>query len=131
MTTKSIWANLGVSDLERTSKFYSELGFKPNSTHNSKELTSFFFGMDNFTIHFFIADKFNADNNGKMPDLNQGSEVVFSLSAENKDEVDTWVKKVKEVGGKIFQEPTAFEIGYFFGFTDPDGHKFNVLHWPI
>lgn len=29
MKTKKIWANLGVEDLDRTTKFYTELGFKP------------------------------------------------------------------------------------------------------
>lgn len=30
MKPKMIWANLAVSDLERTTKFYTELGFKSN-----------------------------------------------------------------------------------------------------
>ena len=54
MKTKKIWANLGVENLERTTKFYSELGFKPNGA--SKELTSFFVGEDDFVIHFFLKD---------------------------------------------------------------------------
>jgi len=34
-----IWSNLAVSDLKRTTKFYTELGFKPNGTP-TKEITS-------------------------------------------------------------------------------------------
>ncbi len=52
MKTKKIWSNLAVEDLERTTKFYTELGFKPNGV--SKELTSFFVGEDDFVIHFFF-----------------------------------------------------------------------------
>ena len=51
MNPKKIWANLAVSDLDRTTKFYFELGFKSNGS--SKELTSFFVGDDDFVIHFF------------------------------------------------------------------------------
>ncbi len=42
MKPKKIWSNLGVSDLDRTTKFYNALGFKPNGKHSvTKELTSF------------------------------------------------------------------------------------------
>lgn len=51
MKPKKIWSNLAVSDLERTTKFYTELGFKPNG--DSQELTSFFVGEDDFVMHFF------------------------------------------------------------------------------
>ena len=42
MNPKMIWSNLAVSDLERTTRFYTDLGFKSNGS--SKELTSFFVG---------------------------------------------------------------------------------------
>jgi predicted lactoylglutathione lyase len=130
MKAKKIWVNLGVSDLERTSRFYTELGFKPNSSHNSKELTSFLFGEDDLVIHFFIKDRFEGDVNGKAADLRNGNEVVFSLSAESREEVDEWIEQVKKTGGTIFSGPEEFEKGYVFGFSDPDGHKLNVLYWP-
>lgn len=65
-----------------------------------------------------------------MSDLNLGNEIIFSLSAESIDEVHQWLLAVKNADGKIFAEPQSFEKGYFFGFSDPDGHKFNVLYWP-
>ncbi len=51
MNPKMIWSNLAVSDLERTTKFYTELGFKPNGAN--KELTSFIVGENDFVMHFF------------------------------------------------------------------------------
>jgi predicted lactoylglutathione lyase len=128
MKTKKIWANFGVENLARTTKFYSELGFKPNGTNEA--LTSFTFGNDDFIIHFFIKEQFKWAVNGEMADLNIGNEIIFSLSAESVDEVHQWLLAVKNAGGKIFAEPQSFEKGYFFGFSDPDGHKFNVLYWP-
>lgn len=128
MKTKKIWANLGVEDLARTTKFYSELGFKPNGTN--EELTSFTFGEDDFIIHFFIKEKFKWAIKNEVTDLKQGNEIIFSLSAESVDEVLQWHLAVKNAGGKIFDEPQDFQKGYFFAFSDPDGHKFNVLYWP-
>ena len=54
MHPKKIWANLAVSDLDRTTRFYTSLGFKHNGM--AKELTSFLFGNNDFVIHFFIKD---------------------------------------------------------------------------
>lgn len=127
METKQIWANLAVKDLERTTKFYTELGFKPNG--NSKELTSFIFGDNNFIIHFFIKEQLEKFV-PKIADLSNGNEIIFSLSAKNKEDVDKWAEEVIKAGGKIFLEPTNYEQGYTFGFSDPDGHKFNLLYWP-
>jgi predicted lactoylglutathione lyase len=130
MKTKKIWANLGVENLERTTKFYSELGFKPNGHNTSSELTSFIFGEENFIIHFFIKDRFKWAVNDEMADLKLGNEIIFSLSAESKEEVNEWLTIVEKAGGRIFAELQDYGKGYFFGFSDPDGHKFNVLYWP-
>ena len=126
MKPKMIWSNLAVSDLERTTKFYTALGFKSNG--RSKELTSFFFGEDNFTVHFFLKDIIETNVKTKFITGENGNEVIFTLSAENKDQVNNWVKEVASAGGKIVSGPEEFGEGYYgFVFADPDGHKFNVF----
>jgi predicted lactoylglutathione lyase len=66
---------------------------------------------------------------GELANLEQANEVIFTLWAENKKEVDTWAEEVRNAGGKIFSEPEEFGEGYYgFGFSDPDGHKWNVFH---
>lgn len=127
MKTKQIWANMAVSDLERTTKFYTGIGFKPNGTSN--ELTSFTVGKDDFVIHFFIKDKLKTALKGELADLQHGNEVIFTLAAHSKEEVDDWEKEVKMAGGKIISIPEEFGEGYYgFIFADPDGHKFNVFY---
>ena len=127
MKTKKIWANLGVENLERTTKFYTELGFKSNGA--SKELTSFFVGEDDFVIHFFLKDILKSNVKGELADLKNGNEVIFTLSAETKEEVDNWEQGVKKAGGKIISNAEEFGKGYYgFVFLDPDGHKFNVFY---
>ena len=129
MKTKQIWSNLAVSDLERTTKFYTELGFKPNNSHKSKELTSFLVGDDNFIMHFFIKNKLKTELKGELADLKHGNEVLFTLAAASKDEVNQWEKNVKKAGGNIISKPEEFGEGYYgFVFSDPDGHKFNVFY---
>ena len=67
--------------------------------------------------------------NGEMADPDLGSEIIFTLSAESKDEVNAWAEEVRKAGGIIFSEPVEFGEGYYgFTFSDPDGHKWNVFH---
>ena len=127
MKTKKIWANLGVEDLERTTKFYTELGFRSNGA--SKELTSFFVGEDDFVIHFFLKDILRSNVKVELANLKNGNEVIFTLSAESKEEVDNWEKEVKKAGGRIVSNAEEFGKGYYgFVFSDPDGHTFNVFY---
>src|SRR5436853_7063733 len=106
MNPKMMWSNLAVSDLERTTKFYTELGFRSNGS--SKELTSFFFGEDDFVMHFFLKDILKTSIKGEITDSQSSNEVVFTLSAESKDQVDNWAKEVERSGGKIISMPEEF-----------------------
>lgn len=127
MNPKKIWANLGVSDLDRTSKFYSELGFKSNGENN--ELTSFFVGEDDFVMHFFLKDILETNVKVKIGDAQTANEVVFTLSAESKEQVNNWAKEVEKAGGTLISKPEEFGEGYYgFVFADPDGHKFNAFY---
>jgi predicted lactoylglutathione lyase len=129
MEPKMIWANLASSDLDRTTQFYIDLGFQTNG-NRTEELSSFLFGKDNFVIHFFAKERFESSAKSAAANLEKQNEIIFSLSATSREEVDQWYIKVKEAGGKIYSEPENFEKGYTFGFSDPDGHKFNFLYWP-
>ena len=127
MNPKKIWSNLTVSDLERTTKFYTALGFRSNG--RSEDLTSFFFGDNNFVMHFFLTEKLQANIEIEISDAHVASEVVFTLSAESQEEVDSWESAVPQAGGTIISKAKAFGEGYYgLVFADPDGHKFNVFY---
>ncbi|SHH42878.1 VOC family protein [Flavobacterium johnsoniae] len=129
MKTRMIWANLATNDIQKTIQFYTALGFKQNGKETN-ELVSFAFADSNFIINFFTAKRFEWALKGKPVNTETENEIIFSLSADSREEIDLWLEKVKKAGGVIFSEPEDFEVGYTFGFTDPDGHKFNFLYWP-
>ena len=129
MQPKQIWANLAVSDLDRTRDFYSALGFTSNDPRHAKDLTSFYFGDDKFVINFFLRDVLRKSMQGNLAGPESGNEIMFTLSADTREEVDQWAKEVEPAGGKVVSPPAAFGEGWYgFAFTDPDGHKFNVFY---
>ena len=127
MKPKKIWANLGVDDVERTTRFYTTLGFTPNG--GSKKLVSFRFGNDEFVINFFLKETLLSNVKGKLADPKDGNEVIFTLSADSRKEVDDCAREVEHAGGKIVSGPEDLgETYYSVVFTDPDDHKFNVFY---
>lgn len=130
MKPTMIWSNLAVANLERTHKFYTDLGFKPNGPHTSDQLVSFFFGNNDFVIHFFLKNILESNLKPlEFCDTQKVHEIVFTLSAESKDQADDWAKEVEKAGGTIVSAPQSFVDHYYgFVFSDPDGHTFNVFH---
>lgn len=130
MKTKKVWANLSVEDVEKTHEFYKALGFRPNGEFPNKyELASFLVGEDDFVVHFFSKESFKPSLGGEIADLEQGNEVMFTLSADSREEVDEWAKAVKKAGGTLFSKPQKIQENWYgCGFADPDGHKWNVFY---
>lgn len=126
MKARKIWANVSVKNVRLTSEFYTQLGFKANKQHSDPKFASFFFGDNEFVIHFF-------EQNSQIDeyltyDSKNGNEIIFTLSAETEEEVKEWEDKVQKAGGRIVHELGRDKTGYYgFAFADPDGHKFNVL----
>lgn len=127
MKPKMIWSNLGVSNLDRTTEFYNKLGFQYNGRSN--ELVSFKIGDCQFVINFFIKEVLEANIQSDILEIQNGNEVIFTLSASTKEEVNNWFEEVQQAGGIINTKPEKFGQDYYgFVFSDPDGHKFNIFH---
>jgi predicted lactoylglutathione lyase len=127
MKPNKIWANLAVENLDRTTKFYTQLGFKLNGS--SDDLCSFSFAENNFVINFFIKDVLKKNIKNEIANLKDGNEIIFTLGAESREEVDTWQKEVISAGGIILIPAEEFGKGYYgFNFADPDCHIFNVFY---
>ena len=134
MKPKRIWANLGVENIERTQDFYLGLGFKLNGIP-ARDIVSFLFGENDFVINFFENEKLKSNLEGELSDLRQGNEVIFTLSAESKEEFDQWISEIKLAEGTIFFNSNKDDKEFYREneyhvcvFADPDGHKFNLFY---
>lgn len=64
-----------------------------------------------------------------ISDTAKGAEVLFSVGADNRVQVDDIANRAKTAGGIVFGEPRESNgFMYGCGFCDPDGHRWNVLY---
>ena len=76
----------------------------------------------------FVADAFAKFTGHAVAATTQASEVLFSLGADSRDQVDDMAALAWSAGGTVFAEPLESNgFMYGCGFCDPDGHRWNVL----
>ena len=128
--SRELWLNLPVRELERAKAFYTQIGFRLNEQYVSQDGSfSLIVGDNQVVLMLFPESSFSGFAGVAVANSRQGTEVLFSLGANSKDEVDEIVLKVEGAGGTVFSKPS--EHGgwmYGCGFADPDGHRWNVLY---
>ncbi|KAF2341658.1 VOC family protein [Flavobacterium tistrianum] len=126
--TKQIWLNLPVKDVAKAKDFFWKIGFSFNEQHDTPSSTCMVVGEGHFVIMLFEEMLFSSFSKNSITDTNLSSEVLISIDAESREEVDELAEKVKEAGGNVFAPPAESQ-GWMYGcgFTDLDGHRWNVL----
>jgi predicted lactoylglutathione lyase len=126
---QDIWINLPVKDLARSITFFNKIGFTPNpGPGNTKQSASFTIGEKRVVLMLFDQDLFSGFTNKAVSDTGKGSEVLFSLGADSREQVNDIASRARSAGGTVFGEPgESHEFMYGCGFADPDGHRWNML----
>jgi predicted lactoylglutathione lyase len=127
---KTVWLNLPVKDLNKSKEFFRKLGFSFDTEHgNSEHSACFVVGEDKFNVLLFPEKTFKGFTQNEIADTGKGTEVLISIGAEAREEVDELARKAFEAGGRIFGEPGEKQ-GWMYGcgFADLDGHRWNVLY---
>lgn len=126
---KQFWINLPVKDISKSKVFFTQLGFRFNSTHgNTPTSACMLLGDKDVVVMLFDEPTFKGYiSNGAL--AANSTEVLLSIDAESKEEVDELVAKAIAAGGASNHKPSPM-TGWMYGsvFTDPDGHRWNILH---
>jgi len=128
--TKELWINLPVKDVDKSREFFVKLGFSLNTHYgNSETSASLFVGAKQIVLMLFTESAFSGFTKHAVADARQASEVLFSIDAESRQEVDEIARKAAAAGGTVFSEPAEHQgWRYGCGFADLDGHRWNVLY---
>ena len=126
-TSKNIFINLSVKDVQKSTNFFKELGFEFNPQF-SDETTSCLIIGDNIFAMIMNEERFNGFSKKEIVDTTSSSEVILTFSAKSRDQVDEMVNKALSSGGKTFSEPIDHGFMYIWGFQDLDGHLWEVTY---
>ena len=126
---QDIWLNLPVKDLARSVRFFTEIGFAHNpGPGNSEQSASFTIGEKRVVLMLFAQDVFSGFTRNALSNTTDGTEVLFSLGADSREQVVDIANRARSAGGTVFGEPQESNgFMYGCGFCDPDGHRWNVL----
>ncbi len=127
---QDVWINLPVKDLAKSVSFYTEIGFAPKPGRgNSANSASFTIGEKKVVLMLFTESVFSGFTNNPLSDATKGTEVLFSIGADSRTQVDDLALRARAAGGKVFSEPRESNgFMYGCGLVDPDGHRWNALY---
>lgn len=126
--TKQFWLNLPVKDIQKSKAFFSALGFPFNEQQTNEESACMVLGEKSIIVMLFTEKVFQHFCRNNVTDANSSTEVLLSIDAESKEEVDELLAKAVEAGGSVYGEPHDQGWMYGAGFCDLDGHRWNVLY---
>lgn len=128
--TKQFWINLPVKDIKKSKEFFTELDFTFNTQHGDTENSAcLLLGEKSVVVMLFSEPSFKGFVNNEITDTSKGAEVLLSIDAQSKEEVDEIARKAVAAGGKTNHQPTGMQGGmYGCVFSDIDGHRWNVLY---
>jgi predicted lactoylglutathione lyase len=117
---------LGISDLERSRRFYEALGW---STGAEEADDVVFFQAGGMVVALWDRAKLAEDS--AVTDSPGWGGVTFAYCTRSKEEVETVIEEARKAGATIGREPAdTFWGGYSGIFIDPDGHPWEVAHNP-
>jgi predicted lactoylglutathione lyase len=119
---KKAWINLPVKDPQKSIEFFNQLGFSEDPRYGDC------LAIGDIIVMLFPEPTFKNSTLNEIADTKQGTEVLITIEAENKEEVDEMAEKAEKAGGTIFSKPKLHGLMYGVGFSDLDGHRWNVLY---
>ncbi|WP_343532001.1 VOC family protein [Pedobacter sp.] len=124
---RKIFVNVPVKDLNRSIDFYTKVGFGFNQQFTDENATSIIIS-DDILVMLLREDFFKNFTNKPIANAKESTEVLISISAESREEVDEVVRLAIAAGGAS-PIPTQ-DHGWMYGrsFEDPDGHIWEISY---
>jgi len=124
---------LGVSDLDRETRFYQALGWRLSGSSVSGEVS--FFDLSNVVLalwgHGSLAEDARVPP-GEPPEFRG---VASAINVGSEAEVDAVIAAAVDAGGSVAKLAHKADWGGYSGyFADPEGHLWEVAHnpyWPL
>lgn len=124
--TRQIFVNLPVKDLNKSVAFFTRLGFSFNPRFTDENATCMIVA-DNIFVMLLVEKFFKTFTQKNISDAKQSTEVIISLSARSREEVDDTVSKAIAAGGTSPGPAQDHGWMYLKNFEDLDGHLWEIV----
>jgi uncharacterized protein len=123
---RMIFPNIAVKDLDRSVRFFEELGFSFDPRFTDENAAAMIVN-EHAVVMLLKEGFFETFTRKELVDPAKQVESIIALSAESRADVDAFADKALEIGGSPANEPV--EMGFMYGrsFHDPDGHHWEVF----
>ena len=125
-SSRLIFVNLAVRDLQRSMAFYKALGFEFNPKFTDDKAACMVIS-DKAFVMLLTEPFFKTFTTRQLCDTSTHVEGLFALSCESRVAVDDIVKKAVAAGGSHAMDPQDHGFMYGWSFYDPDGHHWEVF----
>ena len=125
-TSRKIFVNLAVKDLDRSVDFFTKLGFAFDPRFTDEQATCMVVSNEAFVM-LLRENRFKDFTKKELCDPTTHTEAILALSADSREEVDELVEKALAAGGAPANEPLDYGFMYGWSFQDPDGHLWEVI----
>ncbi|HDR9509414.1 glyoxalase/bleomycin resistance/extradiol dioxygenase family protein [Burkholderia cepacia] len=124
---KMVFINLPVADLPRSKTFYQALGFEVVPAYTNDQAACLRIS-DTIFVMLLVRPFFQTFTDKTIVDPATHVQVLSCLSCESRAEVDEVVAKARAAGGSAPRPPLEYPGMYGHGFTDPDGHAWELMY---
>lgn len=126
MATK-VFINLPVKDLDRSISFFTNLGFRFNPQFTDDKAGCMIISESIFAM--LLTEPYFATFTKKaVSDATIATEVLITLDADSREEVQRIIGQAKESGATIHFEPQDHGWMYQHSFADLDGHQWEIAY---
>lgn len=124
--SKHIYINLPVADLQRSTAFFTVLGFNQNPQMSDESVICFIVSETIFVM-VTTHERFRSFTPTAVCDTSKAVEVLLNLHCESREELDGLVAKALASGGSTYDKPEDLGFMYSHSFVDPDGHGWGLF----
>ncbi|REJ81284.1 MAG: glyoxalase/bleomycin resistance/extradiol dioxygenase family protein [Bacteroidetes bacterium] len=126
MNIKSIYVNLPVKDLDKTRKFWNNLGFSFNEQFSDEKALCLVLNEGKMYSMLLKEEFFQTFTNRPLAGSSVTG-VLIAIEVDTRERVDDVIGKAIKNGGSRYREKEDHGWMYYDCFADPDGHQWEVM----
>ncbi|MFI6736541.1 VOC family protein [Nonomuraea sp. NPDC050451] len=125
----AFYLNLPVKDLAVSRSFYGALGFAFDERFADENMDAVVIS-DTLSVLLLVEPYFATFTTKQVADAGTSAQALFAIGMESRERVDELLDRALTAGGQPAGEDRDLDFLYGRGFTDPDGHQWDIIHVP-